>query len=192
MIRPFPDTTRLLDTPLFTLWGDGDVLCMKLRGAVAESLAWRGAVDQHTAAQGYPALMVLDIHEATSTGSLASRVKTAGWARATLKKITEAAIYTGTNESAHFVTRALLRVVGMPNVSVVGEAAVVDALIDRYRGSAPRPTADVRVRLDIKDARPPLAALSLDVLARQNTTTLDEKLPADLRERIAAALRQKP
>ena len=50
--------------------------------------------------------------------------------------------------------------------------------------------ADVRVRLGMRDAPPDVDAA--DVVARQTAVTLDEQLPSDVRERLAAALREKP
>jgi hypothetical protein len=46
--------------------------------------------------------------------------------------------------------------------------------------------ADARVKLDIKDA------LAADVIERQTAVTLDEQLPADVRERLEAAKRERP
>ncbi|MDP2339515.1 MAG: hypothetical protein Q8O67_01045 [Deltaproteobacteria bacterium] len=46
--------------------------------------------------------------------------------------------------------------------------------------------ADARLRLDVKDAPAP------DVIQRQTAVTLDEQMPADVRERLEAAKRERP
>ena len=137
---------QIVNTPGYTLWREPALLYVKLAGDVAdaESVAWRAAVDAHLQTAGVPPFMILDVCEANATSTMPGRMRTAAWARALLKKVREGVIYTGDNggqtdprqnqrAQTSFVIRALLRLVGMANVSIVGDPAALDATYERYR-----------------------------------------------------------
>jgi hypothetical protein len=123
------------ETPVYTMWREEQLLHVKLHGNISddESLIWRTAVDDHTAVKGWPRYVVLDVSEALSVGSMGSRVRTAAWGRLTLKQVREGVIYSGAEHMNHFVTRAILRLVGMPNISVIGDLATLEAAFERFR-----------------------------------------------------------
>jgi hypothetical protein len=134
----FADENIVERAPRRTLWREPGFLFVKLLGDIDDehSVAWRRAVDAHTAACGWPPFMALDVSEALAVNSMSMRLQSAAWARNTLRHIEDGTIYTAGNQRSSFVIKTVLRVAGMPNVHVVSDAAVFEEACARYRTGA--------------------------------------------------------
>ncbi|MDP2343507.1 MAG: hypothetical protein Q8O67_21285 [Deltaproteobacteria bacterium] len=108
------------------------------------SVAWRGVVDAQMAEHGWARFMILDVHAVVATNSIAMRFKSAGWAKNVLQHLEQGAIFTGANHRSGFVIRAILRIAGMSNVTLIGTEDELRAAVDRYRQGKPIEGVPVR------------------------------------------------
>jgi len=131
----FVDDARLHDGGFFSVWRRGDVVGVRIVGALDDEKnpIWRAWLDDRFASDGTPRFVALDVKDATPAAALPKRMQTAAWGRRLLGRITHGTIHLGHDANVSLTVKAILRVAGMDNVWLRTDddafAADIDAML---------------------------------------------------------------
>ena len=138
----FDDVHRLHSADFFGVWRAGDVVGVRIEGELtdARNPVWRAWLDARFAADGWPRFIALDVKDAIPMASLPMRIKTALWGRATLARIDHGVIALGRDARVGLTVRAILRVAGMNNVTLLDDASAFAKAVDALSAPASAPS----------------------------------------------------
>lgn len=136
----FDETHLIVRTPPYTLWRRPALVGLELRGLLddAASDGWRRAVGDEFKRAGYPRFYAMDARTVRAESSIAARYRSAVFVRESLQALEWAVVYVASAQ-ALVVVRAVLRLAGLGNCTLVGTEPEFDRAIDEMRaGRAPK------------------------------------------------------
>jgi hypothetical protein len=108
------------DGDWFGVWRVAHTMGIRITGALDDDRnpVWRAKVDELCARDGFPRFIALDVREAIPAASLPRRMQTAAWGRRMLASIEYATLAVGKDARVGITVGAIMRIVGMSNVSL--------------------------------------------------------------------------
>lgn len=108
---------------------------MRVTGVIddARSEGWQRALQAEFDRAGYPRFCAMEVSTVEPTNSMASRFRSAQWIRKTLERIEHGCVLTGARPGPLVVSRAVLRIVGLSNITVLTETEQLQHALDAYR-----------------------------------------------------------
>jgi hypothetical protein len=128
------------DGHFMTLQREGDLVLVRLRGEIddRQSEAWRARVDEEIRIRGVPRFVAFDMFDSNPRSSMTSRFQVASYVRAMMKRVEWAALLMPRNVGATVVVRLVMKMWGVPTVSVASSLAEFERILDKMlRGERP-------------------------------------------------------
>lgn len=119
----------------WSLYRDGATTFMLVEGEIDDtrSAEWQQAAQAHFDAHGYPRFHTMDVSGVNPVNSMSGRARTASFIRRSLERLEYSVVLTTMSAGPLVVCRAILRVVGMPNIQLLSDERAFEATLRDMR-----------------------------------------------------------
>ncbi len=135
----FNDEEIVAKGEFWTIWRCPTTVLMQVRGVTtdARTTEWQNAL-QREYDKRYPRFAAMEVTTVDPQSSMSQRFHSANWIRSTFKIIEQGALLTGSRPGPLVVSRALLRLIGLDNISLYTDVEDFQRHIDLFRGGMRR------------------------------------------------------